>query len=186
MPFTNFTNPYQNPANVPDNYRKHSNLSKLFKTDGTYVRPAEDPVTVWAISLLYEEYGVPLDALELESSADFSQGTHQGGRRYQGWADLIVYDDRYIGAGGGLDVAFIMVEAMEPSKKFEGTEAEGWIEHLTRLNAYMSASPSARYAVLTSGTHTKIYRRDLDYPRALQICRSTKVLDWQQNIVRIR
>ncbi len=168
MPFTNFTNPYQNPANVPENYRKQFNLSKLFKTDGTYVRPAEDPVTLWAISLLAEEYGVPLNALELELSADFSQGTHQGGRRYQGRADLIVYDDRYIGAGGGLDVAFIMIEAMEPSKKFEGTEAEGWIEHLNRLNAYMSASPSARYAVLTSGTNTKIYRRDLDYPRALQ------------------
>ena len=147
MPFTNFTNPYQNPANVPENYRKQFNLSKLFKTDGTYVRPAEDPVTLWAISVLAEEYGVPLNALELELSADFSQGTHQGGRRYQGRADLIVYDDRYIGAGGGLDVAFIMIEAMEPSKKFEGAEAEGWIEHLNRLNAYMSASPSARYAV---------------------------------------
>ncbi len=81
---------------------------------------------------------------------------------------MIVYDDRYIGAGGGLDVAFIMVEAMEPGKKFEGTEPEGWVENLNRLNAYMSASPSARYAILTSGTNTKIYRRDLEYPRALQ------------------
>ena len=168
MPFNNFTNPYQNPANVPEVYRKHTNLSKLFKVDSTYVRPAEDPVTVWAIDLLHQEYGVPLDALELELNADFSEGTHQGGRRYQGRADLIVYDDRYIGAGGGLDVAFIMVEAMEPNKRFEGTEPEGWIEHLNRLNAYMSASPSARYAILTSGTNTKIYRRDLEYPRALQ------------------
>jgi hypothetical protein len=67
-----------------------------------------------------------------------------------------------------LDVAFIMVEAMEPGKKFEGTEPEGWVEYLNRLNAYMSASPSARYAILTSGTNTKIYRRDLEYPRALQ------------------
>lgn len=168
MPFTNFTNPYQNPSSVPENYRKHSNLSKLFRADGAYVRPAEDPVTVWAIALLHEEYGVPLDALALELSADFSQGTHQGGRRYQGRADVIVYDDRYIGAGGGLDVAFIMIEAMEPSKRFEGTEPEGWVEHLNRLNAYMSASPSARYAILTSGTNTKIYRRDLEYPRTLQ------------------
>lgn len=36
------------------------------------------------------------------------------------------------------------------------------------LNAYMSASPSAWYAILTSGINTKIYRRDLEYPRALQ------------------
>jgi type I restriction enzyme M protein len=168
MPFSNFTNLYQRPADVPENYRKHPNLSKLFKADGTYIRPAEDPVTIWAIALLQQEYGVPLDALELELYADFSEGTHQGGRRYQGRADVVIYDDRYIGAGGGLDVAFIMVEAMEPGKKFEGTEPEGWVEHLNRLNAYMSASPSARYAILTSGTNTKIYRRDLEYPRALQ------------------
>lgn len=168
MSFANFTNPYRNPADVTEDYRKHPNLSKLFKADSTYVRPAEDPVTVWAIALLYQEYGVPLDAVELELSADFSEGTHQGGRRYQGRADVIVYDDRYIGAGGGLDVAFIMLEAMEPGKKFEGTEPEGWVEHLNRLNAYMSASPSARYAILTSGINTKIYRRHLEYPRALQ------------------
>lgn len=87
MPFTNFTNPYQNPADVPEVYRKHTNLSKLFKTDSTYVRPVEDPVTIWAIALLHQEYGVPLDALELELYADFSEGTYQGGRRYQGRAD---------------------------------------------------------------------------------------------------
>lgn len=107
MSFANFTNPYRNPADVPEDYRKHPNLSKLFKADGTYVRPAEDPVTIWAIALLHQEYGVPLDALELELYADFSEGTHQSGRRYQGRADVIVYDDRYIGAGGGLDVAFM-------------------------------------------------------------------------------
>jgi type I restriction enzyme M protein len=161
MPFTNFTNPYQNPTNVPGHYRKHFNLSKLFKADSNYVRPVEDPVTLWAIDLLHREYGIPLDAMDLEIEADFA-------RRYLGRADLIVCDDRYIGAGGGLDIAFIMIEAMEPSKKFEGAESEGWIEHYDRLNAYMSASPSARYAILTSGTNTKIYRRDLDYPRALQ------------------
>lgn len=33
----------------------------------------------------------------------------------------------------------------------------------------MSASPSARYAILTSGKQTDIYRRDLDYPRKLEI-----------------
>lgn len=90
MPFTNFTNPYRNSADVPEEYRQHPNLFKLFKADGTYVRPAEDPVTIWAIALLHQEYGVPLNALELELNADFSEGTHQGGRRYQGRADLIV------------------------------------------------------------------------------------------------
>ena len=95
MSFANFTNPYKSPADVPEGYRLHPSLSKLFKADGTYVRPAEDPVTLWAIALLHQEYGVPLDALELELYADFSEGTHQGGRRYQGRADVIVYDDRY-------------------------------------------------------------------------------------------
>lgn len=32
----------------------------------------------------------------------------------------------------------------------------------------MAQSGSARYAILTSGIHTKIYRWDLEYPRALQ------------------
>ena len=168
MSFDNFTNPYQDPANVPEAYRRHANLSKLFQVDGSYIRPLEDPVTLWAIALLHDQYNVPLEAMELELSADFSEGTHQGGRRYQGRADLVIYDDRYIGAGGGLDVAFIMVEAMEPSKKEGGTEPEGWVEHLNRLNAYMSASASARYAILTSGPITKIYRRDLEYPRNLE------------------
>lgn len=167
MPFNEkFTNPFQDPSTVPPNYRQHAALQKLFRADGSYVRPAEDPVTMWAIDLLTREYGVPLDAMELELYADFSEGTYQGGRRYQGRADVVIYDDRY--SVGDLDVAFIMVEAMEPGKKFEGTEPEGWVEHLNRLNAYMSASPSARYAILTSGHHTVIYRRDLEYPRKLE------------------
>lgn len=49
----------------------------------------------------------------------------------------------------------------------ERSQKDG-LEHLNCLNAYMSVSPSARYAILTSGTNTKIYRRDLEYPRALQ------------------
>jgi type I restriction enzyme M protein len=169
MPF-NFPdpNPYQNSENVPEKYRKHPNLQKLFRADGSYVRQSEDPVTLWAINLLVEEYGVPLEAMELELYANFDEGTYQGGRRYQGRADVVVYDDRYADAVGNLDVAFIMVEAMEPNKKVDGTEPEGWVDHLNRLNAYMSASPSARYAILTSGKHTVIYRRDLDYPRKLE------------------
>ena len=168
MPFSNFTNPFQSPASVSESYRQHSSLQKLFKADGAYVRPAEDPVTIWAIDVLHREYSVPLNAMELELYADFSEGTYQGGRRYQGRADVVIYDDRYADAVGSLDVAFIMIEAMEPGKKVGGAEPEGWVEHLNRLNAYMSASPSARYAILTSGVHTVIYRRDLDYPRKLE------------------
>ncbi|MBN3879599.1 MULTISPECIES: restriction endonuclease subunit M [unclassified Nostoc] len=168
MPFTNFTNPYKNPVDIPEIYRQHMNFQKLFKSDGSYVRPAEDPVTIWAIQILVEEYSVPLEAMELELYADFAEGTYQGGRRYQGRADVVVYDDRYADAVGNLDVAFIMLEAMEPNKKLDGKDPEGWVDHLNRLNAYMSASPSARYAILTSGKHTIVYRRDLDYPRKLE------------------
>ncbi|MEH1985221.1 type I restriction enzyme HsdR N-terminal domain-containing protein [Nostoc sp.] len=168
MPFSNFTNPYQNPADIPAKYRQHMNLQKLFKADGSYVRPAEDPVTIWAIEILVEEYDVPLEAMELGLYANVAEGTYQGGRRYQGRTDVVVYDDRYADVVGNLDVAFIMLEAMEPNKKLDGKEPEGWVDHLNRLNAYMSASPSARYAILTNGYHTVIYHRDLDYPRKLE------------------
>ncbi|MFN9400118.1 MAG: hypothetical protein ACK57R_19855, partial [Dolichospermum sp.] len=129
MPFSDFTNPYKNPADVPEKYRQHINLQKLFKADGSYVRPAEDPVTMWAIQILVEEYGVPLEAMALELNADFAEGTHQGGRRYQGRADVVVYDDRYADCVGNLDVAFIMLEAIEPNTKVGGTETEGWVDH---------------------------------------------------------
>ncbi|MDF5735204.1 MULTISPECIES: hypothetical protein [unclassified Nostoc] len=33
MPFSDFTNPYQNPANIPQNYRHHINLQELFKAE---------------------------------------------------------------------------------------------------------------------------------------------------------
>lgn len=167
MPFSNFTNPYQNPANVPHKYRNHPEISRFFKTDGTYIRPVEDPVTVWAIAILETEYNVPLGAMRLELSTVFAQATGSKKRDYQGRADLVICDDRFI-AENDLDVAFIMLEAMEPGKKFEGSEPEGWNDHYDRLKAYMSASPSARYAILTSGHHTIVYLRDLDYPRSLQ------------------
>ncbi len=168
MPFTDFINPFKDPNAVPDAYRKHAVLQKLFLSDGSYVRPAEDPVTLWVIDILTREYGVPLDAMQLELFADFGEGAHQEGRRYLGRVDVVVYDDRYADSIGNLDVAFIMVEAMEPDKRFGGNEPEGWNQHLERLNAYMSASPSARYAILTGGKHTVIYRRDLEYPRKLE------------------
>ncbi len=159
--FDNFTNPFKDSKSVPENYRNHPSLRRLFKVDGSYMRPAEDPVTLWAIDILHREYNVPLDAMELELAAQFS-------RSYAGRADVVIFDDRYHDAVGSMDVAFIMVEAMEPSKKFRGAEPEGWNEHYERLKAYMSQSPSARYAILTSGKHTIIYRRDLEYPRALE------------------
>jgi type I restriction enzyme M protein len=159
--FDHFTNPFKEPASVPENLRRHPSLRKLFKVDGSYVRPAEDPVTLWAVDILHRDYKVPLEAMELELAAQFSRG-------YAGRADVVIFDDRYRDGVGNMDVAFIMVEAMEPGKKFGGVEPEGWNEHFERLNAYMSQSPSARYAVLTSGVHTIIYRRDLEYPRALE------------------
>jgi type I restriction enzyme M protein len=169
MSFSDFKNPFKDVNDIPQIYRQHASTQKLFKADGNYVRPAEDPVTLWAIDILVKEYGVPLEALALEFIADFSEGSHTQGRRYLGRADVIIYDDRYIDAVGSLDVAFIMVEAMEPNKRLDGNDAEGWNDHYTRLSSYMSASASARYAILTSGTHTRIYRRDLDYPRALEL-----------------
>ncbi|MEO7908115.1 MAG: hypothetical protein ABIV47_00565 [Roseiflexaceae bacterium] len=59
VPFDNLTNPFQNPADVPAKYRTHSSIQKIFKRDGSgaYVRPAEDPVTIWTTIKLHEEYG---------------------------------------------------------------------------------------------------------------------------------
>ncbi|MDK2413606.1 hypothetical protein QHH11_28895 [Aphanizomenon sp. PH219] len=54
-----------NYLSLPEKYRQHINLKSLFKADGSYVRPAEDPVTMWAIQILVEEYGVPLAAMAL-------------------------------------------------------------------------------------------------------------------------
>lgn len=121
MSFANVTNPYRNPAAVPEEYRKHPSLSKLFKADGTYVRPAEDPVTLWAIALLHQEYGVPLDVMALEDPALFAQAIGSWQRDYQGRVDLVIHDDRY-----PIDSPeFIMLEAMEPGKKFRGEIQKG-------------------------------------------------------------
>ncbi len=51
MPFSDFTNPYQNPADIPEKYPTHPNLQKLFRADGSYVRREEDPLTMWAIQI---------------------------------------------------------------------------------------------------------------------------------------
>jgi len=171
MAFESFANPFKNPADAPERYRSHPRLNKLFQPDGSYTRPLEDPVTLWAIDILYREYNVPLDSMELEISVDFSEGAHHSGsgRRYMARVDLVIYDDRYRDARGNLDVAFIALEAMEPTIELdsEGDDQSG-LGHFKRLNAYVSASASCRYAILTNGMQTRMYRRDFEYPRALQ------------------
>lgn len=136
MPFSKFTNPYQDPANVPEKYRKHHTIGKLFRADGTYLRPIEDPVTLWAIEILETEYSVPLAVMRLELSTLFAELTGSKKRDYQGRADLVIVDDRFT-VDDDLDLAFIMVEAMEPGKKFEGIDPEGWNDHYDRLKAYV-------------------------------------------------
>jgi len=171
MPFDSFTNPFKNPANAPKIYRNHPSLRKLFLANGSYVRNAEDPVTLWIADKLHREYNVPLEAMELELVADFAPTAQEasGGRRYLGRVDLVIYDDRYTDARGNLDVAFIAVELLEPniSLDSDGDEQSG-AGHFKRLNAYMGGSASARYAILSNGNETRVYLRDLEYPRALQ------------------
>jgi len=171
MAFENFTNPFKDPAEAVAKYRAHPRLSKLFQSDGTYTRPLEDPVTLWAVDVLHREYNVPLEAMELEISVDFSEGAHQSGsgRRYMARVDLVIYDDRYKDTRGNLDVVFIALEALEPGIDLdsEGDDQSG-VGHFKRLNAYVSASASCRYAILTNGRNTRMYRRDFEYPRALQ------------------
>lgn len=171
MPFEKFNNLFNDSASVPEHYRKHARLQKLFLPNGSYVRPLEDPVTLWAVDKLHREYNVPLEAMELEIPVDFSEGSHQSGsgRRYLARLDLVIYDDRYKDSKGNLDVAFIALEALEPNIPLdsEGGDQSG-VGHFKRLNAYVSASASVRYAILTNGQDTRIYRRDFEYPRALQ------------------
>jgi type I restriction enzyme M protein len=172
MPFENFTNPFRNPADVPAKHRNHPRLYRLFQPDGSYTLRSEGPVTMWAIDVLHREYNVPLEAMEPEIISDFSEGSHQSGsgRRYLGYVDLVIYDDRYKDAKGNLDVAFIAFEAIEPSIDLDSTVGgdQSGVGHFKRLNAYVSASPSIRYAIFTNGIKTRLYRRDFEYPRALQ------------------
>jgi type I restriction enzyme M protein len=139
MPFTNFTNPYQNPAAVPAQYRGHPELRKLFRPDGSYMRPAEDPVTLWAIDVLHREYGVPLEAIQLELNADFSEGTHTSGRRYLGRVDAVIYDDRYAGAVGNLDTVIYRRDLEYPRK----------LEEIGVLPKYESAREAAKHSPFT-------------------------------------
>jgi type I restriction enzyme M protein len=103
--FENFTNPFQNPSDIPVEYRRSSRLEKLFKADDTYMRPIEDPVTMWAIDILHKHYKVPLEAISLEVTTNF------GNRAYTNRVDVVINDDRYTYEAGNLDVAFIVLEA---------------------------------------------------------------------------
>jgi type I restriction enzyme M protein len=164
MPFHNFTNPFQDGSSIPEMYRTHQHLQGLFQAGGTYRRPVKDPITLWAIDILRRDYHVPLQAIELGLPPELPQSWLDQGR-----ADVVIYDDRFIDSAGNFYVAFIVVEVMEPEKTFGGTEAGGWLDHYDRLCAFMNLFPSARYAILTSGTNTLIYRRGPEYPRLEEI-----------------
>lgn len=162
MAFENFTNPFKNPADAPEQYRAHPRLSKLFQPDGSYTRPLEDPVTLWAVDVLHRGYSVPLEAMELEVPIDFS-------RSVSGRIDLVVYDDRYKNSRGDLDVAFIALEAIEPNVALDSKgDLQSGEGHFERLKAYVAGTASTRYAIFTNGRETRLYRRDFEYPRALQ------------------
>src|SRR3712207_2930760 len=108
MPFENFTNPFPTPAQVPEKYRERLELRALFQPGGTYKNAAEDPVTMWAISVLHEDYGVPIDVMRLEVSFNPAQSAQKTAHAWtHARVDLVVLDDRYLHGGNGLDVAFI-------------------------------------------------------------------------------
>ncbi len=159
MSFHNFTNPFLDVDSVPEMYRAHQHLQGLFQTDGSYHRPMKNPIILWVIDILRRDYGVPLQAIKIGSPAETPLS-----RTDQGRADLIIYDDRFINSAGNFYIAFIVVEVMDLGKKFGGTEAEGSLDLNIRLSTSLSVFPSARYAILTSGTNTLIYRRDPEYP----------------------
>src|SRR6266700_3664511 len=102
--------------------------------------------------------------MEINLQANVTEGKNQEVTGYQDIAEVVIHDDRFINTRGMLDVAFIMLEAMESSQKFDGREPGGWVEHYNRLIDNINASPSARYAILTNGSNTTIYRRDLKFP----------------------
>lgn len=168
MPFDSFDNLFQDPASVPSLYLEHSNLQRLFQSNGSYVRSTKDPVILWAIDILNREYGVPLDVIDVDVQANAAEGENQEEKQYQAIADVVIYDDRFINTNGKLDVALIILEAIEPGEKIGDREPGEWVEHYKRLNAYMNTSPSARYAILTNGINTTFYRRGIEYSQELE------------------
>ena len=85
MPFHTFTNPFRDGASIPELYRTHHQLQGLFQAGGTYRRPVKDPVTLWAIDILRRDYGVPLQAIEVELQPELPQSGLEQGR-----ADVVI------------------------------------------------------------------------------------------------
>jgi type I restriction enzyme M protein len=159
MSFYNFTNPFQDVNSIPEMYRANQHLQGLFQTDGSYLRPLIDPIMLWIIDTLRKDYDVPLEAIEVGSPTELPMS-----RIDQAKADLIIYDDRFINSAGNFYVAFILVEVRDLGRNFGGTVGKGNLDFYERLSTSMSVFPSARYAILTSGTSTLIYRRGPEYP----------------------
>jgi hypothetical protein len=60
----------------------------------------EDPATFWAISLRCQEYGMPLNAMEIKAVATTDR-TDKTSRSVFARADLIIHSDRFIAVGCG-------------------------------------------------------------------------------------
>src|SRR2546421_13053793 len=108
------------------------NCTEPITSSRGFFRPVQDPVTLWAIDILRRDYGVPLQAIEVELQPELPQSGLDQGR-----ADVVIYDDRFINSAGKFYVAFIVVEVMEPGKTFDGPEAGGWLDDYDRLYAFL-------------------------------------------------
>ncbi len=135
-------------------------INKVLTPKEEYINPAEEPVRQWMIAHLINNYNVPLEQMDIEvieKVTDIRKSEH---RRPIKRPDIEIFDDRFSN-----QVVFIMVELLAPEYS---EDSSVWNEHYDRLNQYMSLSNSARYAILSNGNITKFYRRDLEYPRALE------------------
>jgi type I restriction enzyme M protein len=65
--FDNFTNPYQNPADISNKYCQHYRLQERFHPDGRIKTPAEDPVKLWVIDIHPTHLGLSLEAMNIKS-----------------------------------------------------------------------------------------------------------------------
>ncbi|MFW9994537.1 MAG: N-6 DNA methylase [Candidatus Odinarchaeota archaeon] len=133
---------------------------KVTTSANKYGNPAEEPVRQWMLDCLIKEFKVPEDQIELEVVEKITDERASFKRRPTKRPDIEIFDDRFTAK-----IVFIMVECLAPEHR-EGSDV--WNEHYDRLNQYMALSNSARYAILTNGIETRFYKRDLEYPRALE------------------
>jgi hypothetical protein len=75
--FDNFDNPFPTPRNVPEKYRQHPALQRLFVSDDAYLIPAEGPVQRWAVYGLVDR----ISAEYLHTILRLSTTLEQFGRR---------------------------------------------------------------------------------------------------------